>query len=235
MLCMTVCRTMRFRKGLWLGSSGGERGNGQKEAISVWPYPEARLQAYEQLDEKQAGELKSCREGFQAPVPGEFAPDASGTPRIQFGRPSGQQLKYRTSQLLGMHQDVISRYITIQLGAEFPPQVLVPPEIRRIHRLAGQDARFWVGVCQLERGDHRAAGETLVRYLRLYPSGKWVASARYLLALSLAHTDRLADAIRVLEQSPKTEPQHAGFVLLARRWRALGQTSEKPASAKTSQ
>ena len=218
-----VARVARQGKGKW-----------QKEAISVWPYPETRLQAYARLDEKQAGELKSRREGFEAPVPGEFTPDASGTPRIQFGRPSGQQLKYRTSQLLGMHQDVISRYITIQLGAEFPPQILVPPEIRRIHRLAGQDARFWVGVCQFERGEHRSAGETLLRYVKLYPSGKWVASARYLLALSLVHTDRLADAILVLEQSPDTEPQHAGHALLARRLRAFGQAAGKPASAKAS-
>lgn len=103
-----------------------------------------------------------------------------------------------------------------------------PPEILEAHRRAAEDASFWVGLCQMERGRFEEAANTFRTYLDQYRDGNWFAAAQYLRCVALARSDHLNDAIRELETADGDNPQSAGNQLLLRRWRALRETRQNP-------
>jgi hypothetical protein len=53
-----------------------------------------------------------------------------------------------------------------------------------------------------------------------FSRGRWISSARYLAAISFASMEKLDEAAVTLEQIEPSHPQHDGFKLLVRRWRA---------------
>ena len=166
------------------------------DAVSVWMYPETQLDGIQNLDDARADRLRVQQHAFRAPFSIEnISQDPSGAVRPLIGPPERKQLKYRTIQLLGKYSDVIGNYLSIRLRAEFPAGWIVESEVRRTHSQAGEDAHFWIGVCQYEEGNYAASARTFRDYLKRYPNGSWLTAARYWDSLALAKDGRLDDAL----------------------------------------
>src|SRR5437867_3378765 len=62
----------------------------------------------------------------------------------------------------------------------------IPKHIRELHLRAGNDACYWVALCQSEQNRTDAAIAQCRNYLDRYRSGLWTGAAKSLLAVSLA-------------------------------------------------
>ena len=229
----------------------GEVGTSSK--VTVWPYPERQLDAFEQLTPTQAARRQLQFRSFDVPKPVFGLKRDPGSRRIQqvvFGVEQRKHLGSRQRQLLGDFGEAIKSYVPTATWEKVPPLPKdavvfeseresfwsqVPDRIRRMYSEAGDEAIYWIAICQVEQGDHRAAAETLARYLsrrpRRFGSAAWKAPARWQLAISLARTSRLDEAITVLSGGQPDPAQQAGREVLLRRWRELvkrGDAAEVP-------
>lgn len=200
-------------------------GRYSREDISVWEYPERMLDAAENRGERQREKLLVRELPFRAPV--EILKDEQKQ-QLRLSRPQAKQYKTRILQLMGSYGDAIESYLVRRLEGTFSPQLSVPPQIRRMHARAAEDAFFWVGVCQYELGDFHDSSEHFADYLKRYPNGIWGPHCRFLRALSLADREEYDAAAQTLEAAPSGDPQAEGYSLFITRWRRLhdARTSE---------
>lgn len=103
--------------------------------------------------------------------------------------------------------------------------VQVPPKVFIMNYRAAEDAKFWMGVCQLEQNMFEPASETLDAYWRRYlEGGKWIPQAGLLRGLALARLGKYALAVQqineLLRMLPEDEPRRYTCELFAARWRA---------------
>jgi hypothetical protein len=172
-----------------------------------------------------------------------------------------KEIKSRIAQLQGEFPTAIRKYLLVQLEELEPEKELpeemqkqaqaLPPEKRPkglvkwpvpqrellINFHAADDAKFWMGVCQLEQNEKESAEETFNAYVRKYTDrvhGKWVVQAAYLRCMTLAQSNRFALAVQAINQLveavPATDFRRPTFELLETRWRTV-RDAAKPVAA----
>ncbi len=147
------------------------------------------------------------------PAPGEE------NNRVEVRHDSRVELKARIAQLQGDFPQAIRKYLTVQLD-ELPQQMVLPDDIQErakslppdkrpkgplaiatpkrefiMNFRAAEDAKFWMGVCQLEQHEMSSAEETFEAYIRRYSQGgigTWIMQAAYLRSLALAEMKKFA-------------------------------------------
>jgi hypothetical protein len=170
---------------------------------------------------------------------------------LKFGMPERTLMKLRLDHVLGQWPDVVAGYLGVQLYEIDPPvaknleQVSVdgkqrqpvaivstdekrilrgaiPPHIRNLHLKAGDDACYWLALCQFEQNHTKVAIEQCRAYLDRYSSGSWPDGAKSLLATCLAKQNRLNEAIRAINDVDEDSPDFAHHKVLiagAAYWR----------------
>jgi hypothetical protein len=245
-----ISRVIAAGAGLWT-----------KENVAIWDYPDRQMAAVNHLDQ-QAAEIREFRWlPFSGPVSVEFEKE---TPTLKVNSGNRKQIKSRISQLEGDCAGAIRNYLLVQLD-ELPQLIPLPPEMQASMRQkqdpahqqegtmavpvpklafamnyrAAEDAKFWMGVCQLQQNMLEPAAETLDAYWRRYlDGGKWIPQAGLLRGLALAKSGKYALAVQqmneLLRAIPEDEPRRAAFELFATRWRAARDaasgTTAKPAA-----
>jgi hypothetical protein len=108
------------------------------------------------------------------------------------------------------------------------PVVAEPPQREFIMNFrAAEDAKFWMGVCQLQTNELETAEETFNAYLRRYSQGaigSWIMQAAYLRSLSFAQGKKFALAVQAIDQLAQalseTDYRRPTYELFGRRWRS---------------
>jgi hypothetical protein len=192
------------------------------------------------------------------PAPGEE------NNRVEVRHDSRVQLKARIAQLQGDFPQAIRKYLTVQLD-ELPDKLVLPEDIQErakslppdkrpkgplaietpkrewfMNFRAAEDAKFWMGVCQLEQHEMSAAEETFEAYIRRYSQGgvgTWIMQAAYLRSLALAEMKKFALAVQAARQLaealPENDYRRPTFELLGVRWRNA-RDAAKPTSSTAS-
>ncbi len=137
----------------------------------------------------------------------------------------------RIDQLLGNENEAISAYMRLQLqrGIAGGNASLEVQKENLLRALQSEDARYWSALCQFEKNDFRAAGNSIINYLKRYPEGRWQLSALELLADSQARQNEFSSAIEVFSQIEIPAPRRARQLLKLKRWK---QQAEKINSTK---
>jgi hypothetical protein len=195
--------------------------------------------------------------------PGAFPGQSDASNRVEERHDARRQIKSRIAQLQGDYPRAIRTYLNVQL-AELPPATLLPDEVQEQLRKAppdrrpkgdgpwsletpkreffmnfraAEDAKFWMGVCQMQEHEWDAAEETFNAYLRRYGQGgvgTWVIQAAYLHSLCLAESKRYALALVAIGQLAQAlqenDYRRPGFQLLSERWRVVRDTAKPAAS-----
>lgn len=199
------------------------------EKTAVWPYPSEQLAAMTRTDSPEYEALGRKMRRFNVPLE-RLRVDVDNL-TVVFGESQRAQLKNRISQLLGEEQQAITVYLAIRVDGELPPQFKIDDTTREMHTTAVDDASFWIGLCQYELGEYRAAAETFRNYIKLYGGqsvlGAWVDAAQQMLAICLAREGRVTEATLHLTALDDELPRHRGARLLLKRWRDMLQPSEE--------
>ncbi len=107
--------------------------------------------------------------------------------------------------------------------------MLMQPEyahVRKLHLLAGDDACFWLALCQFEQNRTQAAVDQCVVYANQHSSGGWVAANQSLMATALVKLKKLKPAIRALKEIDEDDPASGGHRVLMARWQRLLDAAE---------
>ena len=210
----------------------------------IWGYPERQLEASSRLDNEQSKELARWMFSLGAPrrVMSVGRDPEKEIPSLTFGRPERAMLKLRMKHVMGQWPDAIQGYLAAQLYDVDPPtskdlptvnanekrvlRGMIPREIRELHTRAGDDACYWIILCQLEQNRAKATIEQCVSYLDRHSSGAWANAARSLLASSLAKQKRYKEALRILKEIDEDSPSLPGDKVLAARWQRLMEAGE---------
>jgi hypothetical protein len=187
-----------------------------------------------------------------------------------------KEIKSRIAQLQGDFGTAIRKYLLVQLEELDPQKALpekyqkqlqdLPPEKRPqvpggvltwpvgereflINFYGAENAKFWMGLCQMEQNERESAEETFSAYLRSpkYASGngRWIVEAASLRAQVLAESNKFALAVQAMDQLvtalPANDYRRPTYELLETRWRTIrdgskpvaSSTAETPASTET--
>ncbi len=98
--------------------------------------------------------------------------------------------------------------------------------IRNLHLLAGDDACYWMALCQFEQNRLRAVVDQCRVYDNQHSSGGWVNANRWLMATALADQKKLKEAIRSLKEFDEDTPSFVGTRVLSARWKRLLESAE---------
>ena len=207
-------------------------GHWGRDQVGVWQRPEENLVNYTTRDQRDMERLIVLQEPFGWPP--EFLQNSDKS--VTFGRPKRGQFKIRLNQITGELGKTIHYYnsqmasIPVQIESEgilAPPDLKIPPEVVRKHARAAEDALYWIGVCQLETGEYRAASEIFLHYLTVYgDAGSWSSQSRFLRARCIAELGEFAAAAQLLEQAPSDDVNSDGNAFFVRRWKAVSAKRE---------
>jgi hypothetical protein len=170
--------------------------------------------------------------------------------RVEVRIDARKQIKARIAQLQADYATAVRKYLNVQLE-ELPKELPLPDEIqerakslppdkrpkgllkwkvpdreRAINGRGAEDAKFWMGVCQMEQNEPGPAEETFQSYLRRYGQGggTWVVQAAFLRGLLLAENKKPALAVQAITQLAQALPENdfrrPTYQLLEVRWRA---------------
>jgi len=207
-----LSRVRKFGGGKW-----------SPQNVGLWTYPERTLARITNLNDRQAGRLRILRAPFS--VPYEQVRTRQGGVAMQ---PEYLQLKTRISHMLGQYPDAAKSYLFVRTHADFPVGSNVPPEIRRYHIRAGEDATYWGGLCQMEQGDYQSAINTFIAYVKRYGQrAVWLSPARGLLAECFARQKDYDRAIRSIENIPDDDLLKPAYQFMIRRLTSLKAKSSK--------
>ncbi len=107
--------------------------------------------------------------------------------------------------------------------------ILMQPEyahIRKLHLLAGDDACYWLALCQFEQNRMQAVVDQCVIYANQHSSGGWVANNQSLMAMALVKLKKLKTAVRALKYIDEDDPASGGHRMLMARWQRLLEAAE---------
>ncbi len=107
--------------------------------------------------------------------------------------------------------------------------ILMQPEyahVRSLHLLAGDDACYWLTLCQFEQNRMQAAVDQCVVYGNQHSSGGWVAANQSLMATALVKLKKLKPAIRALKDIDEDDPASGRHRVLMARWQRLLDAAE---------
>ena len=207
--------------------------------IGIWSYPETQLAAFAELDEQRPHDLHVW---LKSPFP-IIGIDQANQPT--YGLPQNDLIKTRIDHILGNFASAIARYTGLRgleralITGEDPrtgqtlviPEAIrtelqqrVPPTYRRLHRLAAEDAHYWLGLAQYQHGQYAGAAGTWGSYLEGQGAGSWAAAASELRAVCLARDGRVDEAVAALRELLESKPDHPGrhgIELLIHRWEDL--------------
>jgi len=99
-------------------------------------------------------------------------------------------------------------------------------EVRALHLLAGDDACFWVALCQYEQNRLRAVIDQCRVYANQHSSGGWVSANQWLMATTLAQQKKVKEAIRAFKDVDEDALSFAGTRVLTARWQRLLEAAE---------
>ncbi len=179
---------------------GGEKWG--KDDVGIWPYPEKQTEAAQQRGEGQRKRLSYLELPLAAPVFVQFDVATQQFRSFNFDPNDPENLKVeklknrkhvtyistRISHLLGDYGSAIRNYQKMRIRLAIASRQPQPEEVRAINVRAEEDAAYWIGLCQLDRGNFSAATSTFRDYLRRYeknPNAAWTIHCRFMLAISL--------------------------------------------------
>jgi hypothetical protein len=209
---------------------GGE--NWGKDDIGIWPYPEQQPAAVQHRSEVQRKRFSNLELSLDAPVPVELDLAAQ---QIHTGTPEKRCLKARISHLLGDYDTAVPNYQKLRIRLIGASRLPLPAEIRTIHERAEDDAAYWIGLCQFDKGNFVSAISTFRDYLRRYaqqPNAAWTVHCRFMLALSLAEdtadwSEAIFELQDELEDEDTPEPLAARRRFCIKRWKAAQEMAKK--------
>lgn len=236
--------------GLWSRVTKHPAATWQADDLVVWSYPERRLDAAAHMEPDQIKELNRLTYSLGAPirVTGVHNDPEKKTSDLVFGKPERALMKFRMNHVLGNWSDVIQGYLAVQLYEVDPPvtkdvfgeflmalkaagqdsgdakrlmRERIPKNFRDLHIKAGNDACYWMALCQAEQNRTKATIEQCLAYLDRYSEGSWTQATKSLLAMSLAKQKRWKEAIQTINQSDAESPDYAGHQVLKARWRRM--------------
>jgi hypothetical protein len=225
----------------------------KKEDVTVWDYPDRRAVAARNLDKEQADVREFHWLPFQGPVSVDFDKKVM---QLNVSAGTHKEMKSRIAQLQGNCALAIRNYLLVQLE-ELPQTMPLSEEVQQALRAkqaqpangpiaaqvpklafatnfrAAEDAKFWMGVCQLEQNMLEPAAETLDAYWRRYQEvGQWLPQAALLRGLALAQADKYALAVQqineLLHALPENDPRRPTYELFVARWRAARDAANSP-------
>lgn len=230
--------------GLWARVAKHPAATWEPDDVVIWGFPERQLEGASRLNSDQQIELTKLMFGLGAPrrVTHIESDASSKAASLKFGRPERAMLKFRMKQLLGHWPEALQGYLVAQLYDVDPPtsselptvtanekrllRGFIPREIRQLHTQAGDDACYWLAVCQFEQNRAKATVEQTLSYLDRHSSGAWVNPARVLLATTLAKQQRWKDAIRILNDVDEDSPSLPTAKVFMARWKRLMEAGE---------
>ncbi|MBT4867251.1 MAG: hypothetical protein HON53_19275 [Planctomycetaceae bacterium] len=220
-----------------------------KDDVGIWPYPEQQTEAARQRGEGQRKRLSFLKSPLAAPVFVQFDTATQQFRTINFDPSDPENLKAdktknrkhvtyistRISHLLGDYGTAIRNYQKMRirlLKASRQPQ---PEEVRNINDRAVDDAAYWIGLCQLDRGNFSAATSTFRDYLRRYkdnPNAAWTTHCRFMMAISLIEdsadwTEAMYFVEDQLEDVELAEPLASRRRFWIKRWTAAEKMSQQ--------
>ncbi|QDT29505.1 hypothetical protein Enr10x_48600 [Gimesia panareensis] len=204
--------------------------------IVVSEYPDNEINASEAISGEQAKTLSLIKLPFRAPVPydaKQAVENAQGFFEVKWGAPTKKLLKTRLSQLLGEQQAAIKSYVSTRLEERFPADLVVPPEIRQMHVLAGQNAAYFIGIGQFIQEEYAVAAQSFDSFLRhrFYihrdSQGKWLGrslSVLYHMAIADAESGKINSAIFSLSENENKgcpDAMRPAFAFFSERWKII--------------
>lgn len=190
---------------------------------TLWSHPLITLIRQQQMPQQ---DLMKMMNDVHMPfmVPFTYEVDKE-TGQPQLGPAEKQQLRVRTSQLLGQFQEATTGFLAIRmLGLKPFPE----PTRQQIHQIAADDAFYWSAVGKYELGEYVEAADALADYSRrIATRQRWQPAARQLLAWSLADQGKYDEAIKALARPIADDPYRPANAVLARRWAALAEAANK--------
>jgi hypothetical protein len=204
---------------------GGE--NWGKEDVGIWPYPEQQPDAVQHRNEVQRKRFLNLESPFDAPVPVEMDIAAQ---QLRVGTPEKRCIKARISHLLGDYDTAVPNYQKLRMRLVGVSRLPLPAEIRTMHGRAEDDAAYWIGLCQFDKGNLESAISTFHDYIRRYgkkSDAAWIVHCRFMLALSYAETAIWDDALYELEIADTPVPLAARRQFWMKRWTAAKQMGKK--------
>jgi len=209
------------------------------EGVTVWKYPEERLEGNAAFDNQQRQVFRLRTRAFDAPVPiAQILQDGQNREvRIVMGPAQFRHRLTRNRQLMGDLKSSVTAYLGIRLWRDVPPlpektpfisrgqyavlKTLLPTQVRFIHEEAADDASFWIGVCQYEQGQVASAAKSMRSYRERSGPHEWAGAARWRESQCLAELGQLDEAVSLLKQTRPDDLRWAGSQVLLRRWQRL--------------
>ena len=236
--------------GLWSRVTQYPGATWSADDLVVWSYPENRREAASHMEPEQLKELARLTYALGAPIriSGVKEDAEKRTSDLVYSKPERALMKFRMNHVVGHWPEVVQGYLAVQLYEVDPPitkevftQFLmtlkqagqdsgdakrllrerIPKDIRDLHIRAGNDACYWMALCQAEQNRTKATIEQCLAYLDRYSEGSWAHAAKSLLAVSLAKQKRWKDAVQAIGQTEEDSLDYGGHQILKARWRRL--------------
>lgn len=93
--------------------------------------------------------------------------------------------------------------------------------IRNLHLQAGDDACYWLALCQFEQNRIESVVDQCNIYNKQHSNGRWFAPSQALMATALAKQNKLKTAVRALKEVEEDDPSVGGYRVLMARWQRL--------------
>ncbi|MBX3444640.1 MAG: hypothetical protein KF774_19735 [Planctomyces sp.] len=200
--------------------AAGSGGGWTREDVSVWEYPEQQQAAFIETGAESSPAWQTITEAFLGPtifstVKGQ---DDQSIPVVE--RTRDPLRRVRLVHLSGRYADALPLYLRIRTAARVPAVLPTDPALmQRLQQampgnnLVADFACYWTALCQYEQGRSDLTLQMLRQYVRDFPIGNCRDAVPELLAFALVKTDRMAEALPILEQiPPRTRSQRAAYL-----------------------
>ena len=223
------------------------RGEGfTADAITIWEYPEQRLDGSSSLNAQQSQIFRLRSRAFEAPISVTRILANRETREVKVEVSAKGQFRHRMSrnrQLLGEWQTAVTTYLKVRMWRDVPPlpkdmsfierrerasfKALLPTRVRLIHEEAADDAGFWTAVCLYEMGRVASAAIAQREYRERSGPHEWESGSIWLEGLWRGELEQWGEAVSVLETIPEGDPHRGGADVLLKRWRPLAAALKK--------
>jgi hypothetical protein len=217
-----------------------------EDSITIWEYPEQRLDGNSSLNAQQLQIFKLRSRAFESPIAVTRILANRETREVKLEVSAKGQFRHRTSrnrQLLGEWQTAVTTYLKVRMWRDVPPlpkdmsfierreqagfKALLPTRVRLIHEEAADDAGFWTAVCQYELGRVESAANAQREYRKRSGPHEWESGSVWLEGLWRGELEQWGEAVSVLETIPKGDPHRGGAEVLLKRWKPLAAALEE--------
>ncbi|MFP6703020.1 MAG: hypothetical protein VB861_14830 [Planctomycetaceae bacterium] len=226
------------------------RGEGfSEDAITIWEYPEQRLDGNSTLNAQQLQIFRLRSRAFESPIAVTRILANRETREVKLEVSAKGQFRHRMSrnrQLLGEWQTAVTTYLKVRMWRDVPPlpkamsfierrdqarfKALLPTRVRLIHEEAADDAGFWTAVCQYELGRVASAANAQREYRERSGPHEWESGSVWLEGLWRGELEQWGEAVSLLETISEGDPHRGGADVLLRRWRPLAAALKKAAA-----